>query len=420
MLKGIEEGVTALDAFKVKSASKPDGLLPSIYATFGFEEVAEVPFDPKYFDDQQLADLKAVWKRQGWNEADGYPSVAIMKWKGDDAIRPEATRRFILESQEGLGIGSGTDVAGLEASQSRLPDGTVAGNQSDGRTGQGDGRADPGRYGDRARSVSGRARSFVENILAADQRAIKALKLPQELIDRVREEYGAGEPERTGPQSLGQEVAPRQLDAMGFYSAAQEAALRVPDGIWQMGWQAARNSLAKGKDGVVPRKREIEYLGLDAMFSDTKLKGAELKALVLEHIEAKKLSLVENFARVDYNAKPPSKAAMLDQMDDDNLANMIGVSEVWIAEGQGRIYAFELDGANEFHTGLWVKEISWEIPDDPLKRHDISIRRYQLQRLLDGGKHEVIATGPIGNLTGIAGHPSVQLFQQGAAPKHVA
>jgi len=46
VLKGIEEGVTVLDAFKVTSPSKPDGLLPTIYATLGFEEVGQIPFDP--------------------------------------------------------------------------------------------------------------------------------------------------------------------------------------------------------------------------------------------------------------------------------------------------------------------------------------------------------------------------------------
>lgn len=203
ILKGVQEGVTALDAFKVKSAAKPDGLLPSIYATFGFEEVAEIPFAPEYYSAQQLADLEAVWSRQGWNKDDGYPPVVIMKWRGSDALRAEATRKFILEGQEGLGIGSGPDVGQQQAEAARVLGGDGPSNQSNGRSGQGDGRADPGRYADRARGVAGRARDFVENLLAADQRAIKALKLPQELVDRIRREYGALNPVGYAPGDAG-------------------------------------------------------------------------------------------------------------------------------------------------------------------------------------------------------------------------
>ncbi len=129
---------------------------------------------------------------------------------------------------------------------------------------------------------------------------------------------------RRGADALAQTAGPpRQLDAMGFYSAAQEAAQRVPDNIWNMGWQAARNALAKGRDGIAPRRTEIEYLGLDAMFGDTKLKGAELKAAVLEHIAAKRLSLKEDFVRFDPNVKPPTKGVMLDQLQDETLADAI-------------------------------------------------------------------------------------------------
>lgn len=215
VLKGIEEGVTVLDAFKVTSPSKPNGLLPTIYATLGFEEVGQIPFDPKYYDAQQLADLKAIWTRQGWNEADGYPAVAIMKWRGDDAVRPEATRRFILESQAGLGIRGVADVEQFAAARGRVRRSDVAGDQGDGLPGQGDGRADPRRFADRARGVSDTVRSYVENILAADARAIKALKLPQELIDRIRAEYGPA-------------LAQRPDDMVGQAAEAPEAPMGGP------------------------------------------------------------------------------------------------------------------------------------------------------------------------------------------------
>jgi hypothetical protein len=222
VLKGIEEGVTVLDAFKVTSPSKPDGLLPTIYATLGFEEVGQIPFDPQYYDAQQLADLKAIWTRQGWNEADGYPAVAIMKWRGDDAIRPEATRRFILESQAGLGIRGGTNVDGLRTARRRVSDGPRPSDQGDGLAGQGDRRADPRRFADRARGVSSTVRGYVENILAADARAIKALKLSPELIGRIREEYGPALAAERAEDAPAQDPASETLSqtkAPVFYSA---------------------------------------------------------------------------------------------------------------------------------------------------------------------------------------------------------
>ena len=101
-----------------------------------------------------------MWSRQGWNEADGYPAVAIMKWRGDDAIRSEATKRFVTESQDGLGIRGDADLNQLDAETQSVLEGATAGNEGDGVTRQGDGRADPRSFADRARSVSGRARSF--------------------------------------------------------------------------------------------------------------------------------------------------------------------------------------------------------------------------------------------------------------------
>lgn len=130
----------------------------------------------------QLADLKAVWSHQGWRDENGYPAVAIMKWRGDDAIRPEATRRFILESQAGLGILGEPNTFAVKAAAGRVFDSDGQSDQGDGLSGQGDGRADPRRFADRARGVSGRVRSFVKNILDADERALKALKLPEQSV----------------------------------------------------------------------------------------------------------------------------------------------------------------------------------------------------------------------------------------------
>jgi len=190
VLKGIEEGVTILDAFKVRSPSKPDGLLPAIYATLGFEEVGEIPFDPQYYSDQEITALKAVWSRQGWTEGDGFPAVAIMKWRGDDALRSGATERFILESQAGLGIRGEPDVDQFDTTAASLLDGDVTRDEGDGRPRERDGRADPRRFADRARGLSGRARSFIANILAADERATDALKIDAPDVQALRDTYG--------------------------------------------------------------------------------------------------------------------------------------------------------------------------------------------------------------------------------------
>ena len=100
-----------------------------------------------------------------------------MKWRGDDALRSEATRRFILESQEGLGIAGAPDVASIEASTESLRDRDGPSDQSDGVAREGDGRADPRSYGDRARGISSRVRGFISNILAADSEATETLQI---------------------------------------------------------------------------------------------------------------------------------------------------------------------------------------------------------------------------------------------------
>lgn len=223
-------------------------------------------------------------------------------------------------------------------------------------------------------------------ILGAPENAERALIESGDTLETVRW-YDAGG--STLAQTVGE---PRQLDELGFYSAAQEAAQRVPDGIWQMGWQAARNSLAKGRDGVVPKKTEIEWLGLDAMFSDTKLKGAALKAAVLEHIDARRLELVQNFARFDPNVKAPTKAAMLDELyenDEGTLADLLGL-------GTRREGNYTVVDSYEEITG------ALDFTLRPSGKTDYGTTMWELVRPLDGGEVEVLGTGVWGVLKGIA------------------
>ena len=94
MGKAIQEGATALDAFAVPSKKFPSGFLPEVYNDYGFVELGRIPFNEKYYSNQQLNDLKEYWRSTGWDESLGMPDMVIMKWKGDNAIRSNAIRHI--------------------------------------------------------------------------------------------------------------------------------------------------------------------------------------------------------------------------------------------------------------------------------------------------------------------------------------
>ena len=111
VLKAIQHGATALDAFAVPSKAHPDGYLPGFYSHFGFEELGRVPFDPESVTTHQLEDMKHQWRMSGWDESQGLPQRAIMKWRGSDADRQDAARRFVSQGSQDAGEGrSGSDV----------------------------------------------------------------------------------------------------------------------------------------------------------------------------------------------------------------------------------------------------------------------------------------------------------------------
>jgi hypothetical protein len=104
VLKAIQHGATALDAYAVPTDKHPHGFLPDFYSHFGFRELGRIPFDPQYVTEQQLADMKHEWRKTGWDEdRHGMPSMSIMKWKGSDADRADAVRRFVAQGGEGFG-----------------------------------------------------------------------------------------------------------------------------------------------------------------------------------------------------------------------------------------------------------------------------------------------------------------------------
>jgi hypothetical protein len=174
VLKAIEEGATALDAFAVPSDRFPDGFLPDFYGSFGFEEVGRIDFDPSFYSQTELADLEDYWRSTGWNESAGPPKIVIMKWTGDDGFRADATKRFVKEGRfyagetaTGIFAGAGDlvragDGPNLEAAQGGRSVGDPAGNL--GGAGLGSGSLAPDRLAAVARELLTLPDAAVENL----------------------------------------------------------------------------------------------------------------------------------------------------------------------------------------------------------------------------------------------------------------
>ena len=150
VLKAIQHGATALDAYAVPSDKHPNGFLPDFYSHFGFKELGRVPFDPKYVTHDEngketatgklkLADMKHEWSKAGWDESrHAMPSLAIMKWKGSDADRQDAVRRYVAQSSARAVPGSHPINVGSAAGPAEHGAGPSAGAPQ-GQRGLGDG-----------------------------------------------------------------------------------------------------------------------------------------------------------------------------------------------------------------------------------------------------------------------------------------
>jgi len=116
--KAIEEGVTVLDAFAVPSAKFPDGFLNSMYGNAGFEEVKRIPFSKEYYIEERgqaaYDDLLKQWRSEGWDESQGFPDVVLMKWRGTDDQRTNASTRIFDADFEGFGTGA--DIGSIRSS----------------------------------------------------------------------------------------------------------------------------------------------------------------------------------------------------------------------------------------------------------------------------------------------------------------
>lgn len=182
--KAISEGATVLDAFAVKSKRFPNGFLPEMYGQFGFEEIGRIPFDPSYYDANQLKDLKAFWSKGGWKESDGYPDVVVMRWKGKDEDRAAAVERYVRTGQTGVSAGT-PDYHGAAAGQ------PVQQRDSSGRAEGGARGADRGQAGGdqgagNAAPVVKRAYGSIQELATLSDGDIQNLGLKPQEIARLR------------------------------------------------------------------------------------------------------------------------------------------------------------------------------------------------------------------------------------------
>ena len=161
VLKALEEGVTCLDCFAIKSEKHPIGFLPTLYAEFGFEIVATVPFDSKYYTPTRLKDAENYWAETGWNkERDGYPDVVIMKWRGTEDDRANVTRQYLRDGTASILKQRTTGLVTADEKVVNLDDRAERGEQQE-VADSGTGR---GIQGNTRRSLASRALGVAESI----------------------------------------------------------------------------------------------------------------------------------------------------------------------------------------------------------------------------------------------------------------
>jgi len=142
VLKAIQEGATALDCYAVPSQKHPEGFLPNFYSHFNFKELGRIPFDPQYVTQAQFDDMKHQWRKSGWDETMGMPSLVIMKWDGKDGDRSDAVRRFVSQSSESARPQSGG--RDVRRASRALEQGAGSAVGESGIGGQGDASSDRG------------------------------------------------------------------------------------------------------------------------------------------------------------------------------------------------------------------------------------------------------------------------------------
>lgn len=184
ILKALQEGATALDAYAVPTAKNKNGFLPDYYTQFGFEEVDRIPYDEKYLRDPEFGGseekykkITRQWKASGWDKSLGNPDLVIMKWKGNENVRSTATERFIAE---GVGSLGGTPLGVVATARRNLGQGTGSGLDAQQRpSGPSDAGGNRGGLGDDRRSMGSSLQRGISEIESLDPVSRRALGLEE-------------------------------------------------------------------------------------------------------------------------------------------------------------------------------------------------------------------------------------------------
>jgi hypothetical protein len=147
VVKALQQGVTALDCFAVRSKKHPGGMLPELYENYGFEAVGTIPFDPQFYSKLELADLKKYWKTIGWEDGGGMPEITLMKWRGNDELRTKSLRDLAEQNSASVQARTGGRQLYTDTRKLVKRDAGKRG-KAQRRTGQGDAGAGAGRQGD--------------------------------------------------------------------------------------------------------------------------------------------------------------------------------------------------------------------------------------------------------------------------------
>lgn len=180
VLKAIEEGAEVLDCFALPTPKYPKGFLPSFYEDMGFEVVETIPFDPSYYSQQEVDGMKQQWKNMGWTEGTQMPTIALMRWRGTDEDRSEATRAYIGSAGQSLpGRGDGFVPTGPDDPRQD----SVADGQGRRGTGERDAGNDRGGRGDLRRNVERGFHSAALEAAGLSPGLIRSLNLdPKKII----------------------------------------------------------------------------------------------------------------------------------------------------------------------------------------------------------------------------------------------
>ena len=179
LTRAIELGATVLDCFSVISDRFQDGFLPTLYGKFGFEKIGSIPFDPTYYNAEQLTQLESLWEKGGWKRGTPRPEVVVMRWRGNDGQRFDATSRYLREGTAGLRGRSNPDADGRDVRQAH-GSGSATASPQPGAAG-----GDRGNQGANGSSLASGAYRVVQGLLGLNDTELGSLGLNKRTQERV-------------------------------------------------------------------------------------------------------------------------------------------------------------------------------------------------------------------------------------------